>query len=65
MHKLVEESHITLLIKFYSGVKKIKLCNDHLYNLTEKVLDHKGIHDLTLKWCRTLKEINIPIFDNF
>lgn len=66
MHKLVDESHITLLIKFLSGVKKkIKLCNDHPYNLTEKVLGRKGMHGLTLKRCKTLKGNNLPILDNF
>lgn len=66
MHRLVEESHITLLIKFHYGVKKkLKLCNDHPYYLTEKVLDRKGMHGLTLKRCKTLKGNNLLILITF
>lgn len=45
--------------------KKLKLCNDHPYNLTEKVLDRKGMHGLTLKRSKTLKGNNLLILIPF
>ena len=62
------------LVKFYSGIEKFLICNDdHLpaWNLSKRTIkpiilaknlkDHKRVHDLILKRCKTLIENNLII----